>query len=170
LLLLPTRAQLDRARAVAAAARARLRGRTEVVLVTPDYYVDEPPPCMDGWGRRFLVISPDGLVLPCHAAHTIPGLAFDNVRERPLADIWQRSAGIDAFRGTAWMAEPCRSCERRNLDFGGCRCQAHHLTGDAAAADPVCSRSPQHDVVERARLERTCAPFRYRLPRASAGG
>jgi PqqA peptide cyclase len=151
--LLPTPAQIDRARATARAARRRLQGRMEVLFVTPDYYAEFPKACMDGWGRRFLVISPDGLVLPCHAAHTLPGLTFDNVKTRPLAEIWRTSSAFGAFRGEAWMPEPCRSCDRRTLDFGGCRCQAFHLTGNAAATDPVCSLSPDHGLVERARHE-----------------
>ena len=149
--LLPTREQLERARDLARAARRRLTGRMEVLFVTPDYYAEFPKACMDGWGRRFIVISPDGLALPCHAAHTLPGLVFDNVRQRSLGEIWRDSAGFTAFRGESWMAEPCRSCERRGLDFGGCRCQAFHLTGDAAATDPVCSLSPQHALIETAR-------------------
>jgi len=151
--LLPTREQLARARAVAGAARQRLRGRMEVLFVTPDYYSEFPKACMDGWGRRFLLISPTGLVLPCHAAHTLPGLVFGNVRDRPLAEIWHDSPGFNAFRGQAWMPEPCRSCDRRTLDFGGCRCQAYHLTGDAAATDPTCSLAPGHELIERARAE-----------------
>src|SRR5204863_169646 len=106
----------------------------------------------DGWGRRFLVVAPDGLVLPCHAAHTLPGLTFDNARTRPLADIWRHSAAFGAFRGEAWMPEPCRSCERRAVDFGGCRCQAYHLTGDAAATDPACSLAPSHALAAAAPL------------------
>jgi pyrroloquinoline quinone biosynthesis protein E len=151
--LLPTRPQLERARDTARAARRRLQGRMEVLFVTPDYYAQLPKACMDGWGRRFLVVSPDGLVLPCHAAHTLPGLTFDSVKTRALADIWQSSAAFGAFRGEAWMPEPCRSCERRTLDFGGCRCQAYHLTGNAAATDPVCPLSPDHGLIERARGE-----------------
>ena len=151
--LLPTREQLDRARGVAAAARRRLRGRMEVVFVTPDYYTEFPKACMDGWGRRFLVVSPDGLVLPCHAAHTLPGLRFESVRDRPLAEVWRDSAAFNAFRGEAWMPEPCRSCERRAVDFGGCRCQAFHLTGRAEATDPACSLSPDHELIEVARGE-----------------
>lgn len=169
--LLPSRAQLERARAVAAAARQRLRGSMEVLFVTPDYYARFPKACMDGWGRRFLVISPDGLVLPCHVAHTLPGLRFDNVQERALAEIWDGSPGLNAFRGEDWMPEPCRSCDRRAQDFGGCRCQAFHLTGDATATDPACSLSPHHAIVEAARQEATRVPppsFRYRGPRAQA--
>lgn len=149
--LLPTRAQLARAREVAAAARTRLRGKMEVLFVTPDYYTDLPQACMDGWGRRFIVLSPEGLALPCHAAHTLPGLHFDSVRDRSLGDIWRDSAGFRAFRGEDWMAEPCRSCDRRGIDFGGCRCQAYHLTGNAAATDPTCQFSPDHALIETAR-------------------
>jgi pyrroloquinoline quinone biosynthesis protein E len=156
--LLPTREQLERARDAARAARRRLTGRMEVLFVTPDYYAEFPKSCMDGWGRRFIVISPDGLALPCHVAHTLPGLTFDNVRERALGEIWRDSAGFTAFRGESWMAEPCRSCDRRSVDFGGCRCQAYHLTGDATATDPVCSLSPQHQLIETARAETSESP------------
>jgi PqqA peptide cyclase len=149
--LLPTRAQLARAREVAAAARARLRGKMEVLFVTPDYYTDLPKACMDGWGRRFIVLSPEGLALPCHAAHTLPGLRFESVRGRSLGEIWQDSAGFRAFRGEEWMPEPCRSCDRRAIDFGGCRCQAYHLTGNAAATDPTCKFAPDHALIEAAR-------------------
>jgi pyrroloquinoline quinone biosynthesis protein E len=169
--LLPTREQLDRARGVAAAARQRLRGTMEVLFVTPDYYADLPKACMDGWGRRFIVVSPDGLVLPCHAAHTLPGIAFDNVRALPLEAIWNDSAGFAAFRGESWMGEPCRSCERRGTDFGGCRCQAFHLTGDAAATDPACRLSADHGLIEAARAAAAAveapAPFLYRAARTT---
>jgi len=127
----------------------------EVLFVTPDYYVDVPKACMDGWGRRFLLISPTGLALPCHAAHTLPGLVFENVRDRPLAEIWHQSAGFQAFRGEGWMPEPCRSCDRRTIDFGGCRCQAYALTGRAEATDPACSLSPDHHLIETARAATT---------------
>ncbi len=169
--LLPTQAQLGQAREVAAEARRRLRGRMEVLFVTPDYYTDLPKACMDGWGRRFIVLSPDGLALPCHAAHTLPGLRFDSVRERSLGDIWRDSARFGAFRGEGWMPEPCRSCERRDVDFGGCRCQAFHLTGNAAATDPTCRLSPDHHLVETARREAADgkpAPFLYRSLRGVA--
>jgi PqqA peptide cyclase len=106
---------------------------------------------MDGWGRRFIVVAPDGLVLPCHAAHTLPGLVFDNARTRSLGEIWRSSPGFAAFRGEDWMREPCRSCERRAIDFGGCRCQAFHLTGSAAATDPVCPLAPDHALISEAR-------------------
>ena len=166
--LLPTREQLATAREVARAARRRLRGRMEVLFVTPDYYAEFAKACMDGWGRRFLVVAPDGLVLPCHAARSLPGLSFDSARTRPLAEIWRQSAAFDAFRGEAWMPEPCRSCDRRTVDFGGCRCQAYHLTGDASATDPACSLAPAHHLVKAARGE-ALAPtrdFTYRTARA----
>ena len=133
----------------------------EVLFVTPDYYAEVPKACMDGWGRRFIVISPDGLALPCHAAHTLPGLRFDSVRDRALGEIWRDSAGFTAFRGEAWMPEPCRSCDRRGTDFGGCRCQSFHLTGDATATDPVCRLSPDHGIVlDARRRERSLDPHR----------
>jgi pyrroloquinoline quinone biosynthesis protein E len=149
--LLPSRAALDEAREVARAARERLKGKIEVLFVLPDYYSDRPKACMSGWGKRYLLVSPDGQALPCHLAHTLPGLVFDNVQDRSLADIWQNSSAFNAFRGEAWLPEPCASCERRTLDFGGCRCQAFHLLGDAAKTDPACALSPQHAVIERAR-------------------
>ncbi len=167
--LLPTREQLAQARAVAAEARRRLKGRMEVLFVTPDYYVEFPNACMDGWGRRFLLVSPDGLVLPCHVAHTLPGFAWESVRDRPLGDIWRDSPAFNAFRGEAWMPEPCRTCDRRATDFGGCRCQAYHLTGDAAATDPACSLAPSHALVGAARreaLDTAPVAFEYRTRRA----
>ena len=169
--LLPTREQLEASREVAADARKRLLGKMEVLFVTPDYYTDYPKSCMDGWGRRFIVISPDGLVLPCHAAHTLPGLKFDNVREHRLAAIWTESSGFNAFRGEAWMPEPCKSCDRRTVDFGGCRCQAYHLTGNAEATDPTCTLAPTHGLVETARTEALAGetpPLRYRSVRIAA--
>jgi len=156
--LLPTAAQVARAREEAVAAAERLRGTIEVAFVLPDYYSEFPKPCMDGWGRRFIVVTPDGLVLPCQAAHSLPGLRFEKVTERPLAEIWRESPGLNAFRGEEWMREPCRSCARRTRDFGGCRCQAFHLTGDPAATDPACALSPAHGVVEAARRGATGSP------------
>lgn len=169
--LLPTREQLDRAREIAREARRRLRGRMEVLFVIPDYYAEFPKSCMDGWGRRFIVIAPDGLALPCHAAHSLPGLTFDRVQDRSLEDIWHRSDAFNAYRGDAWMPEPCRSCDRRTVDFGGCRCQAFHLTGDAAATDPVCSLSSDHALIEAARRDASApapSPFEYRTARSAA--
>jgi PqqA peptide cyclase len=148
--LLPGEEQIRRARTEAHAAGARLKGRMEIVFVMPDYYAEFPKTCMNGWGRSFLVITPDGTVLPCHLARTIPALRFENVRDSPLHEIWFHSDGFNRFRGEAWMSEPCRGCERRHLDFGGCRCQAFHVAGDAAAADPACSRSPHHSLIQQA--------------------
>ena len=169
--LLPTREQLDRAREAARAARERLRGSMELLFVMPDYYAEFPKSCMDGWGRRFIVVSPDGLALPCHAAHTLPGLAFDRVQDRSLEEIWHHSDAFNAYRGEAWMPEPCRSCDRRTADFGGCRCQAFHLTGSATATDPVCSLAPDHELIEVARREAkgapAASPLEYRTARSS---
>lgn len=147
--LLPSRAQVERAEAVARAARERLRGRMDVVYVLPDYYERYPKPCMGGWGRRQLTVVPNGDVLPCPTAHTLP-LPRASVREHPLAWIWERSPSFTRFRGTDWMPEPCRGCARRDVDFGGCRCQAFLLTGDAARTDPVCHLSPDHGLVTEA--------------------
>jgi pyrroloquinoline quinone biosynthesis protein E len=149
--LVPSRAAIEAAREAARAATERLKGRMEILFVLPDYHTDFPRPCMGGWARSTLVVAPDGLALPCHQARTIASLEFENVRDRPLAEIWSDSAGFRAFRGEGWMQEPCRSCERRTLDFGGCRCQAFHLTGDAAATDPACRLSPRHSIVTAAR-------------------
>jgi len=169
--LLPTRDQVEEARAVAAAARKRLLGTMEVLFVTPDYYAEFPKSCMDGWGRRFIVVSPDGLVLPCHVAHTLPGLKFDNVKQTSLAAVWSDSPGLNAFRGEAWMPEPCKSCNKRAVDYGGCRCQAYHLTGNMAATDPACTLAPAHALIEAARREAHAAdapPPRYRSVRIAA--
>jgi pyrroloquinoline quinone biosynthesis protein E len=142
--LLPTRAQLDRATATIEAARARLKGTLVIDYVVPDYYAERPKACMAGWGRRFVNVTPSGTVLPCHAAETLPGFRFPSVQEASLGAIWRESEAFPRFRGTAWMPEPCRSCERREIDWGGCRCQAFALTGDAAATDPACALSPHH--------------------------
>jgi pyrroloquinoline quinone biosynthesis protein E len=160
--LLPTRSQIDHARAVAQAAKARLRGRMEVVFVLPDWLADRPRACMDGWARRFVVVAPDGVVLPCHAARSLP-LAFETVRDGPLARVWSESPGLRAFRGESWMPEPCRGCDRRELDFGGCRCQAFALTGDAGATDPACAMAPMHAIVRsaRERAERAAVERRW---------
>jgi pyrroloquinoline quinone biosynthesis protein E len=164
--LLPSAEQLAQAREVAAAARRRLAGKMEILFVVPDYYAQLPRPCMDGWGRRFIVISPTGLVLPCHVAHTLPGLEWESVQDTSLAAAWRESSGLNAFRGESWMSEPCRSCERRHIDFGGCRCQAYHLTGNAALTDPACKLSPDHALVANTRLQKGMSappiPLRYR--------
>jgi pyrroloquinoline quinone biosynthesis protein E len=146
--LLPTREQLDQATRTVQAARAALAGNVVIDYVVPDYHARLPKACMGGWGQRFLNIDPAGRVLPCHAATTIPGMTFETVPARRLADIWEHSPAFDRFRGTAWMPEPCGSCDRRELDWGGCRCQALALTGDAAATDPVCHKSPHHARIE----------------------
>jgi len=148
--LLPTRAQLDRAVAVVAAAEERLRGKVRIDMVIPDYHARFPKACMGGWGRQLLLIDPAGRALPCHAAGVIPGMRFDNVREHTLDWIWQNSEAFQKFRGEDWMPEPCRSCDRRKEDFGGCRCQAFLLTGNASATDPVCELAPLHHLIEDA--------------------
>ncbi len=170
--LLPTRAQLERAAVEVERAR-RTPGPPEILFVLPDYFADRPKPCMGGWARRTIVVAPDGRVLPCHAAAEIPGLDFGSLRERPLAWCWSEAPGMRAFRGEAWMREPCRSCPERVRDFGGCRCQAFLLTGDAAATDPACSLAPDHALVVAAReaAERAPgdgAPPPFRLRGASA--
>jgi len=162
--LLPTRQQLDTATATVQTARARLAGRLVIDYVPPDYHAHRPKACMGGWGRRFLNITPTGKALPCHAAETLPELHFPTVGEAGLAEIWYHSPAFERFRGTAWMAEPCRSCERREIDWGGCRCQAFALTGDAARTDPVCGLSPDHAILAEARREAEAAApdFVYR--------
>ncbi|MGH3098607.1 MAG: pyrroloquinoline quinone biosynthesis protein PqqE [Streptosporangiales bacterium] len=147
--LLPTRTQLQHAETTVRAARDRLAGRMEVIYVIPDYYSRYPKPCMGGWARRQLTVTPGGDALPCPTAHTLP-LPRANVREHSLAWIWEQSALFNSFRGTGWMPEPCQSCARRDTDFGGCRCQAFQLTGDAARTDPVCHLSPDHELVAEA--------------------
>jgi len=149
--LMPTRAQVARGHEIVEAARERLRGRIEIVYVLPDYFGDFPKPCMNGWGNQFMTVTPNGTVLPCPAASAIETLRFENVRDRPLGEIWRDSEAFERYRGTAWMKEPCRSCDRRELDWGGCRCQAFLLAGDAGATDPACSLSPHHSVVEALR-------------------
>jgi PqqA peptide cyclase len=149
-LLLPTQQQVEQSQRTVAAAEERLRGRMRIDYVAPDYYARYPKACMGGWGRRLLLLDPAGQALPCHAAGVIPGMQFDNVRQHSLDWIWRESAAFQRFRGEDWMPEPCRSCERRTEDFGGCRCQAFLLTGNAAATDPVCTLAPTHGVVEQA--------------------
>ncbi len=148
--LMPTRAQLERAVAIVADAEKRLAGRMRIDSVVPDYYAKYPKACMGGWGRRLMLINPAGKVLPCHAAEVLPGMSFENVREKTLQWIWQESSSFRKFRGDEWMPEPCRSCDRRTEDFGGCRCQAFLLAGDATVTDPACSLAPSHHLVEAA--------------------
>jgi pyrroloquinoline quinone biosynthesis protein E len=151
--LMPTRAQLEAGEETVARARERLGSRMEILWVLPDYFEEYPKPCMGGWAREAILVNPFGEVLPCQSATTIPGLVFDNVRERSLEQIWFESEALNRFRGTDWMPEPCRSCplDRQEIDFGGCRCQALALTGEAAATDPVCHLSPHHGLVVAAR-------------------
>lgn len=143
--LMPTREQLSLMNEVVNAARVRLQGILVIDYVAPDYYARRPKPCMGGWGRRFINVSPSGKVLPCHAAESIVDLHFDNVRQRSLSDIWHNSDAFNRFRGTDWMPEPCHSCDRKEVDWGGCRCQAFAITGDAARADPACALSEDHE-------------------------
>jgi len=172
--LLPSRAQIDRAERVTNAYRAKLGGRMKMFFVVPDYYADRPKACMNGWGSVFLNIAPDGLALPCQAARMLPGLTFPNVREAGVREVWYESPAFNAYRGEDWMREPCRSCPERTKDFGGCRCQAYMLTGEAANADPVCVLSPNHgcvtEVVERAQTAQVVAarPLVFRERAASA--
>lgn len=167
--LMPTRAQFDRAEAAVREARPQYQGTMEIVFVKVDYFSHEPKACMGGWARSYICINPTGEVLPCHAAQVIPGLHFDSVRDQSLTTIWEHSPALNAFRGDSWMQEPCRSCPRKTIDFGGCRCQAFLLAGDAAATDPVCRFSPRHDIVLEAvaEAERDNSPLLYRDPRNS---
>jgi pyrroloquinoline quinone biosynthesis protein E len=160
--LMPTREQVERAVAEVERLRTRHHGRIVIDAVVPDYYARYPKPCVGGWGRRSLNVTPAGRVLPCHAAESIPGLEFWSVREHSLADIWASSPAFRAFRGTDWMQEPCASCPRRHEDFGGCRCQAFALTGDARATDPVCHLSPKHAIVEELAAIQENAEYVYR--------
>ena len=148
--LMPTREQVERAVAIVGAAEKRLAGKIRIDSVVPDYYAQYPKACMGGWGRKLMLINPAGKVLPCHAAEVLPGLSFENVRDKSLDWIWQESDSFRRFRGEDWMPEPCRSCERRREDFGGCRCQAFLLAGDATVTDPACSLAPAHGVAEAA--------------------
>jgi len=146
--LLPSRMQLDRSLAVLGKAQERLRGKIRVEYVVPDYYAKFPKACMGGWGRKLMLITPRGDALPCHAAQIIPGLKFDNVKHRSIGEIWETAEAFQKFRGEAWMQEPCRTCQRRAEDFGGCRCQALLLAGDPRATDPVCSLAPHRGKVD----------------------
>ena len=151
--LMPTRAQVDRARAIAEQAIKQYRGRMRIIFVLPDYYESYPKPCYGGWGVNYVLVTPDGRALPCHGATSISTLEFVNVRDHSLDWIWRESPIFNAFRGDAWMKEPCRSCPRKATDFGGCRCQAFALTGDAANADPVCTLAPHRGIIDAALTE-----------------
>ncbi len=145
---LPTREQLDNATKIVEEARVKYKGVLAIDYVVPDYYAKKPKSCMGGWGRQFLNITPAGKVLPCHAAESLTFLDFDNIKDKPLSWIWEHSKSFNRFRGTDWMPEPCRSCDRREIDWGGCRCQAFALTGNSDAADPACEFSPYRNVLE----------------------
>ncbi len=167
--LMPTRAQVVRSTEIVRRAREQLKGRLAIDFVVPDYYATWPKPCMGGWGRGIINVTPSGKVLPCHAAESIPGLVFDNVRDAPLADIWTTGQAFQRFRGIEWMREPCRSCERNETDLGGCRCQAFALVGDAAATDPACSKSSHHGALVAVAEREASLPsptFAYRRPQA----
>jgi pyrroloquinoline quinone biosynthesis protein E len=148
--LMPTREQVQRAKAIAEEAIERYRKKMQIIFVLPDYYEQYPKACYGGWGKLYIVVTPNGLALPCHAANIITSLSFPSVRDHSLEWIWQESPGFQAFRGDSWMKEPCRSCPRKAVDFGGCRCQAFALTGDAANTDPVCTLSPLRSLVDEA--------------------
>ena len=160
--LMPTREQVDKAVRQVEMLRTKHHGQIVIDAVVPDYYARFPKPCVGGWGRRSLNVTPAGRVLPCHAAEVIPGLEFWNVRDHSLADIWHSSPAFLEFRGTDWMQEPCKTCPRRDQDFGGCRCQAFMITGDARAADPVCHLSPHHALVEQLAAVREDNAYSYR--------
>jgi pyrroloquinoline quinone biosynthesis protein E len=160
--LMPSREQVDAAAAKVEMLRAKHHGRIVIDAVVPDYYARFPKPCVGGWGRRSLNVTPSGKVLPCHAAEVIPGLQFWNVREHSLGDIWRASPAFNAFRGTDWMQEPCKSCALKDKDFGGCRCQAFLIAGDARAADPVCHLSAHHALVADLAAMREDVVYAYR--------
>lgn len=161
--LMPTRAQFEATRSVVEDARRRLEGTLVIDHVMPDYFAERPKACMGGWGRQVMVVTPDGRTLPCHAATTIPDLVFANVRTASLAEIWGHNEAFNRFRGTAWMPSPCQGCERAEIDWGGCRCQALAITGNAAATDPVCSLSPSHDLMATLATETPARPgYRFR--------
>lgn len=173
--LMPTREQVAHAEAVVNACRARIGNRMRILFVVPDYFEERPKACMNGWGSVFLGIAPDGTALPCHAARTLPGIDFPNVRETSVEDIWYGGEAFNRYRGDAWMKEPCRTCDDKARDFGGCRCQAYAMTGDAANADPVCAKSARHGELQtivmharRAQAETVWQPARKIVFRSDA--
>ena len=167
--LLPSRIQVQRAVEIVAAAKTRWEGQLQILHVLPDYFQEYPKACLNGWGRVFLTVAPDGAVLPCQSAREIPQLSFPTVHEQDLERIWMDDPVFQRFRGCDWMPEPCRSCDRRDLDFGGCRCQAFLMTGNPAVTDPVCRLSPQHHLVEHAleEAEHDSGQFSYRVMKKS---
>jgi pyrroloquinoline quinone biosynthesis protein E len=146
--LMPTRAQIERSESIVDRAVEKYRGKMQIIYVLPDYYSEFPKPCQGGWGNFYLVVAPDGRTMPCHAASQITTLTFDNVREHSVRWIWEESSAFRAFRGDEWMKEPCRSCPRKHVDFGGCRCQAFALTGDATRTDPVCTLTSDRAIID----------------------
>ncbi len=163
--LIPTREQFKRSVEITNEARERLKGIIVFDVVAHDHYAVRPKPCMGGWGRNLIDITPTGKVLPCHACEGIPGIEIDNVRTKPLADIWIKGQSFNMFRGTSWMKEPCKSCERREIDWGGCHCQALSMTGDACATDPACELSAFHKDFAKLAEDEAAAPpppFIYR--------
>ena len=149
-LLLPTQEQFVKAEAIAQAFKKKVEGKMKIYYVVPDFYEDRPKACMNGWGTTFLTIAPDGVALPCHSARDLPGLDCPNVNDYSIEEIWNESKAFNFFRGKDWMKEPCLSCDEQDKDFGGCHCQAYLLTGDMYNADPVCSKSPHHGVIQDA--------------------
>lgn len=169
--LMPTREQAKKVTQQVTEARKNLKGQLVIDYVPADYHDDYPKRCMGGWGTTGLNVAPDGQVLPCHAAQSIPHLSFDRVQDKPLADIWYDSSAFNAYRGTDWMADPCKTCERKTIDFGGCRCQAMAVIGDASATDPVCIKSPHHQALQDQANEHAAkadAPFVYRVSSGTA--
>lgn len=170
--LMPTREQVMRTVDIVEAAKERYKGVMVFDFVVPDYYARRPKPCMGGWGRGSMNVTPAGKVLPCHAAESIPGLQFDNVRDKSLSDIWLHGQAFQMYRGTSWMKEPCRTCDRREIDWGGCRCQAMMMTGDPTNVDPACELSPRHaEFVALANVESDATPpaFVYRKLAGTVG-
>jgi len=172
--LLPSLDQVRKAEVVAHEYQEKLKGKMRILYVVPDYYEDRPKACMRGWGGVFLAVSPSGIAMPCHAASTLPGLEFPNVRDHDVEWIWRDSPDFNKYRGDGWMKEPCRTCPERAKDFGGCRCQAYMMTGDAANADPVCSKSAHHgelqqrvEAIHACQDDGTIAPIVFRNMRNS---
>lgn len=169
--LIPSREQLQQAEAVVNEYRAKFGNRCRILYVVPDYFEEVPKACMNGWGNIFLTVAPDGLAMPCHAARQLPGLNLPSVKTHSVKDIWYGHDSFNAFRGDGWMAEPCRSCDDKTKDFGGCRCQAWLMTGDARRTDPVCGKSPDHqkviNIVRQANKPQAQQPLVFRTDQNS---
>ncbi|EKS42352.1 pyrroloquinoline quinone biosynthesis protein PqqE [Afipia clevelandensis] len=168
--LMPTIEQIEETSRIVEEAETRLKGILAIDYVVPDYYALRPKKCMGGWGRQFFNISPSGKILPCHAAETITGLAFESVRDHSIAWIWQNSEAFNRYRGTGWMPQPCQSCEYREVDYGGCRCQAFALTGNAGNTDPACALSPMHEAIFKTAMSEAAGDTRRFIYRNFAGG